>query len=103
MNWCFEQRDAKRLLEVCKRCGSVDQSLWVQALSFLAADEGEHMEEISEVLRHVEESDLMPMLMVIQTLQRNSSITVGDVRPYLQSQFRRLVESVATSRNMASQ
>merc|ERR1719433_2367190 len=33
MNWCFEQRDAKRLLEVCKRCGSVEQSLWVQALS----------------------------------------------------------------------
>jgi len=103
MSWCFERRDAKRLLEVCKRCGSVDQSLWVQALSFLGSDEGDHTEEIGEVLRHVEESDLMPLLMVIETLQRSPHTTVGAVRPYLQGQFRRLVESVETSRGRAKQ
>jgi len=103
MNWCFERRDARRLMEVCKRSGQIDQSLWVQALSFLAADEGDHMEEIGEVLKHVENSDLMPLLMVIETLQKSSGITVGAVRPYLQGQFRRLVESVETSRGKASQ
>mmetsp|Transcript_68179 Transcript_68179/g.134654 ORF Transcript_68179/g.134654 Transcript_68179/m.134654 type:complete len:952 (-) Transcript_68179:67-2922(-) len=103
MTWCFEQRDARRLLDVCKRCGSADQSLWVQALSFLAEDEGNHMEEISEVLKHVEESDLMPLLMVIETLQKNPSIKVGDTRAYLQGQFGRLVESVETSRGKARQ
>ena len=37
------------MIEVCKRCGPIDQSLWVQALSWLAADDGEHLEEIGEV------------------------------------------------------
>jgi len=103
MNWCFERRDARRLMEVCKRSGQIDQSLWVQALSFLATDEGDHMEEIGEVLRHVETSDLMPLLMVIDTLQKSKGITVGAVRPYLQGQFRKLVESVETSRGKAHQ
>merc|ERR1712008_513627 len=61
------------------------------------------MGEISEVLKHVEESDLMPLLMVIETLQKNQSITVGDTRAYLQGQFGRLVESVETSRGKAHQ
>mmetsp|Transcript_40965 Transcript_40965/g.92105 ORF Transcript_40965/g.92105 Transcript_40965/m.92105 type:complete len:934 (+) Transcript_40965:110-2911(+) len=103
MSWCFEQRDARRLLEVCKKCGSVDPSLWVQALSFLSSDEGDHMEEIGEVLRHIEESDLMPLLMVIETLQQSPNITVGAVRPYLQGQFRKMVESTETSRGKARQ
>jgi len=103
MNWCFEQRDARRLLEVCKRCGSVDQSLWVQALSFLAADEGDHTEEIGEVLRHVEESSLMPLLMVIETLRKNPGITIGAVRPYMQGQFRKLAESVESNRGKGSE
>merc|ERR1712232_640994 len=30
VNWCVENKDAKRLLQICKQCGSVDQSLWVQ-------------------------------------------------------------------------
>lgn len=103
MDWCFERRDARRLLEVCKRCGSVDQSLWVQALAFLAADGGGHLEEIGEVLRHVEESDLLPLLMVIEALQKSPGMTLGAVRPYLQGQFRRLGQSVETSRGKAKQ
>jgi len=103
MQWCFEQRDARRLLDVCKRCGSVDQSLWVQALSFLAADEGEHLEEIGEVLRHVDESDLMPLLMVIETLEQKPGMSVGALRTYLQGQFRRMVESAEDARRKARQ
>lgn len=104
MEWCFEQRDAKRLMEVCKRSGQLDQSLWVQALSFLTSDEGaDHAEAISEVLRHIETSDLMPLLMVIETLQQKGGMTLGDVKPYLQSQFKRLTDSVETSHGNASQ
>merc|ERR1712113_1220333 len=53
--------------------------------------------------KHVEESDLMPLLMVIETLQQSPGITVGSVRPYLQGQFRGLVEDVGTSRGKAQQ
>ncbi|CAE7683870.1 VPS11, partial [Symbiodinium pilosum] len=100
MQWCFEHKDAKRLLEICKRCGPADQSLWVQALSFLASPEsgGGHLEEMGEVLRHIEDSDLMPLLLVIETLRSSNEVTIGDVRPYLQAQYRRLVESAETSR-----
>jgi len=103
MSWCFERKDAKRLLEVCKRCGHVDQSLWVQALSFLAVNDGNHMEELGEVLKHIEESDLMPLLMVIETLQQNPKIKVGAVKSYMQGQFKKLVESVDTARGKAAQ
>jgi len=103
MNWCFEQRDARRLLEVCKRCGTSDPSLWVQALSFLCADDGDHMEEISEILQHMESSDLVPLLMVVEALEQSKGITVGAVRSYLQGQFRRLTDSVEVSRGRAGQ
>ncbi|CAL1163104.1 unnamed protein product [Cladocopium goreaui] len=97
-------QDARRLLEVCKRCGP-DQSLWVQALSFLASPEsgGGHLEEIQEVLRHIEDSDLMPLLLVIETLRHSEEVTIGDVRPYLQAQYKRLVDALATSRGKSSQ
>lgn len=103
MNWCFERRDTKRLMEVCKRSGTLDQSLWVQALSFLAADEGDSIEEISEVLQHIESSDLVPLLMVVETLQNSPGITLGAVRPYLQAQFKKMAESVESSRGKAHQ
>lgn len=104
MHCCFEHKDARRLLEVCKRCGP-DQSLWVQALSFLASPEsgGGHLEEIQEVLRHIEDSDLMPLLLVIETLRHSEEVTIGDVRPYLQAQYKRLVDALATSRGKSSQ
>ncbi|CAJ1418024.1 unnamed protein product, partial [Effrenium voratum] len=97
--------DAGRLLDVCKRCGPADQSLWVQALSFLASPEsGEgHLEEMQEVLRHIEDSDLMPLLLVIETLRNSEEVTIGDVRPYLQAQYRRLVDSVEVSRGKSTQ
>jgi len=104
MDWCFEHKDTRRLVEVCKRCGQVDQSLWVQALSFLAAESpSEHVEELGEVLRHIESSDLMPLLMVIETLQKSPGITLGDVRPYLAAQFKKLGESVSASHSKERQ
>jgi len=103
MNWCFEHQDTKRLLQVCKQSGAYDQSLWVQALSYLAASDEDHFEELREVLAHIEESDLMPLLMVIETLQQNPRINVGVVRSYMQGQFKRLVESVGTSHGKARQ
>merc|ERR1719203_1113576 len=41
--------------------------------------------------------------MVIETLQKSPGVTLGDVRPYLQNQFRRLGESVETSHSKARQ
>lgn len=103
MHWCFECRDTKRLMEVCKRSGTQDQSLWVQALSFLASDEGDHTEEIAEVLQHLERSDQVPLLMVVEMLQSSPGINLGVVRPYLQAQFKKMAESVESSRGKAQQ
>lgn len=103
VEWCFDRKDSKRLLQVCKRCGSTDQSLWVQALSWLCALEGDHVEEISEVLGHIEQSDLMPPLMVIEALQANPKICVGTVRNYLKGQFKKLTSTVDGSRAKAKQ
>merc|ERR1712046_469066 len=82
-----------------------DPSLWVQALSFLAVDESDPLEEIGEVLKHIVDpngkNDLMPLLMVIETLQQNPRISVDAVRLYLKEQFKRLSDSVDSSRTKA--
>jgi len=106
MNWCFERHDAKRLLQVCDRAERVgDASLWVQALSFLAVDESDPVEEIGEVLKHIVDpngkNDLMPLLTVIETLQQNPRIPVEIVRHYLKEQFKRLHDSAGSSHRKA--
>eukprot|EP00971_Amphidinium_carterae_P279419 5547099-Amphidinium_carterae.1 len=103
MTWCFTHRDVVRLVEVCKECGDTDPSLWVQTLSFIAAEEGDHIEELKQVLDHIEQSDLVPFLEVIETLQQNPRISLDVLRPYLIGQFEKLGSSLESSRTKAQE
>ena len=56
-----------------------DPNLWVQALSFFSSRR-ECKGHISEVLRHIDEDQLMPPLMVIQTLADSQFATLSDIK-----------------------
>lgn len=57
----------------------LDPNLWVQALSFFSSRR-ECKGQISEVLRHIDEDQLMPPLMVIQTLAASQYATLSDIK-----------------------
>ena len=56
-----------------------DPNLWVQALSFFSSRR-ECKGQIPEVLQHIDEDQLMPPLMVIQTLADSQFSTLSDIK-----------------------
>ena len=57
-----------------------DPNLWVQALSYFAGREVNCKTYIVEVLSHVDRRNLLPPLLVIQTLAHNSTATLSVVK-----------------------
>ena len=63
-----------------------DPQLWVQALTYFAAcrDGAQSLDQckknIAVVLHHIEENNLMPPLMVVQTLAESSFATLSDIK-----------------------
>ena len=57
-----------------------DPNLWVQALSYFAAKEENCKHFIVEVLSHIDRRNLLPPLLVIQTLAHNSTATLSVIK-----------------------
>ncbi|XP_077990077.1 vacuolar protein sorting-associated protein 11 homolog [Glandiceps talaboti] len=71
------------IIDACKRFGQQDPSLWVQALSYFAGKEENCKPQIMEVLAHIDKRNLLPPLLVIQTLAHNSTATLSVVKDYI--------------------
>ncbi|XP_070533237.1 vacuolar protein sorting-associated protein 11 homolog [Ptychodera flava] len=71
------------IIDACKRFGQQDPSLWVQALSYFAGKEENCKPQIMEVLSHIDKKNLLPPLLVIQTLAHNSTATLSVVKDYI--------------------
>jgi hypothetical protein len=56
-----------------------DPNLWVQALSYFAS-KTDCKDKIVEVLKQIEENNLMPPLMVVQTLSESPCSTLSDIK-----------------------
>ncbi|XP_033108411.1 vacuolar protein sorting-associated protein 11 homolog isoform X2 [Anneissia japonica] len=72
-----------QVIETCKRYGTQDSSLWVQTLAYFARKEESCKPHITEVLSQVDKRNLMPPLLVIQTLAHNSTATLSVVKDYI--------------------
>ncbi len=57
-----------------------DTNLWVQALAYFARKEENCRPQIMEVLAHVDRRNLLPPLLVVQTLAHNSTATLAVVK-----------------------
>ena len=76
----MERNEHQHIIETCKKFGTLDSQLWVQALSYFAGREDNCKHFITEVLTHIEKQNLLPPLLVVQTLAHNSTATLGIIR-----------------------
>ena len=56
-----------------------DPHLWVQALSYFGS-QPEGNKKIAEVLKHIEDTNLLPPLMVVQILAEYDVATLADIK-----------------------
>jgi hypothetical protein len=54
-----------------------DPQLWAEALEYFCAQPGDCSSAISQVLQHIEQGELLPPLVVLQTLAKNKSLKVN--------------------------
>ncbi|KAI1230668.1 hypothetical protein IHE44_0008543, partial [Lamprotornis superbus] len=73
----------KKVIEVCELYGDQEACLWEQALGYFARKEENCKEYIAAVLKHIENKNLMPPLLVVQTLAHNSTATLSVIKDYL--------------------
>ena len=57
-----------------------DPGLWIQALAYFARKEEDCKQQIVEVLSHIDKHNLLPPLLVTQTLAHNSTATLSVVK-----------------------
>ena len=95
----MEQKEYKGVLDACLRFGERDPLLWVQALSYFANETSECEEEITEVLKHVEELNLLTPIRVVQMLSVKPNATLSTVKDFivrnLQEQTQQMEEDMA--------
>lgn len=89
-------------LTVCFACSSVDPQLWVQALSYFAG-RADGQTCVAEVLGHVERQQLMPPLLVVQTLALSATAPLAVVRDYVVRQLQQEADQIAEDERLIRQ
>ncbi|KAF3778686.1 Vacuolar protein-sorting-associated protein [Nymphaea thermarum] len=85
---CYMQaHDHEGLISCCKKLGDSsrggDPSLWADVLKYFG-DLGEDCsKEVKEVLVYIERDDILPPIIVLQTLSRNPCLTLSVVKDYI--------------------
>ncbi|NWX92577.1 VPS11 protein, partial [Nothoprocta pentlandii] len=83
MHYHMQNEQYKKVIEVCELYGDQEACLWEQALGYFARKEEDCKEYIAAVLKHIESKNLMPPLLVVQTLAHNSTATLSVIKDYL--------------------
>ncbi|XP_069106820.1 vacuolar protein sorting-associated protein 11 homolog isoform X1 [Argopecten irradians] len=83
LQYHMEHDDFVHVIDTCKKFGGQDSNLWVQALSYFARKEDNCKSQLMEVLSHIDKKNLLPPLLVIQSLAHNSTATLSVVKDYI--------------------
>ncbi|EHB08795.1 Vacuolar protein sorting-associated protein 11-like protein [Heterocephalus glaber] len=95
MHYHMQHEQYRQVIAVCERHGEQDPSLWEQALSYFARKEEDCKEYVAAVLKHIENKNLMPPLLVVQTLAHNSTATLSVIRDYLVQKLQKQSQQIA--------
>nr|XP_028689890.1 vacuolar protein sorting-associated protein 11 homolog isoform X2 [Macaca mulatta]XP_045225948.1 vacuolar protein sorting-associated protein 11 homolog isoform X2 [Macaca fascicularis] len=95
MHYHMQHEQYRQVITVCERHGEQDPSLWEQALSYFARKEEDCKEYVAAVLKHIENKNLMPPLLVVQTLAHNSTATLSVIRDYLVQKLQKQSQQIA--------
>ncbi|ESO93774.1 hypothetical protein LOTGIDRAFT_182193 [Lottia gigantea] len=79
----MEQCEYGLVIKGCEKFGAQDPNLWIQALSYFARKEDCCKPQLMEVLSQIDRRNLLPPLLVIQTLAHNSTATLSVVKDYI--------------------
>lgn len=85
---CYMQaHDHEGLIACCKRLGDSgkggDPSLWADLLKYFGELGEDCSREVKEVLTYVERDDILPPILVLQTLSRNPCLTLSVIKDYI--------------------
>ncbi|XP_050409252.1 vacuolar protein sorting-associated protein 11 homolog [Patella vulgata] len=83
LRYHMEQNEYTLVIQACEKFGAQDPNLWVQALSYFARKEECCKAQLIEVLSQIDRRNLLPPLLVIQTLAHNSTATLSVVKDYI--------------------
>ncbi|KAG9129047.1 hypothetical protein Leryth_016874 [Lithospermum erythrorhizon] len=85
---CYMQaHDHKGLIACCKRLGDSgqggDSSLWADVLKYFGELGEDCSKEVKEILSFIERDDILPPIVVLQTLSRNPCLTLSVIKDYV--------------------
>ncbi|CAH9142881.1 unnamed protein product [Cuscuta epithymum] len=85
---CYMQaHDHEGLIACCKRLGDSgkggDPSLWAEVLKYFGELGENCSKEVKEVLTYIERDDILPPIVVLQTLSRNPCLTLSVIKDYI--------------------
>ncbi|QCE04780.1 hypothetical protein DEO72_LG8g2820 [Vigna unguiculata] len=91
---CYMQaHDHEGLIACCKRLGDSvkggDPSLWADVLKYFGELGEDCSQEVKEVLTYVERDDILPPIIVLQTLSRNPCLTLSVIKDYIARKLER--------------
>ncbi|XP_021632380.1 vacuolar protein-sorting-associated protein 11 homolog isoform X2 [Manihot esculenta] len=79
--------DHEGLIACCKRLGDTgkggDPSLWADLLKYFGELGEDCSKEVKEVLTYIERDDILPPIIVLQTLSRNPCLTLSVIKDYI--------------------
>ncbi|MCO5583009.1 hypothetical protein L7F22_036915 [Adiantum nelumboides] len=96
---CYMQdKDYQGLIACCKRLADPsrggDSSLWADILQYFGERGEDCSKEVKEVLVYVEKDNLLPPLIVLQTLAKNPNLTLSVVKDYVARQFQQMSQLI---------
>lgn len=98
--------DYGSLIAACVQYGDAaaggDPQLWAEALEFFCSQPGDCSSAISQVLQHIEQGELLPPLVVLQTLAKNKNLKVSIVKDYVARQLQMEGKEIAKDRDTIS-
>ncbi|EXC34887.1 Vacuolar protein sorting-associated protein 11-like protein [Morus notabilis] len=85
---CYMQaHDHEGLIACCKRLGDSgkggDPSLWADLLKYFGELGEDCSKAVKEVLTYIERDDILPPIIVLQTLSRNPCLTISVIKDYI--------------------
>ena len=80
-----------------KRFAGRDPGLWGQALHYLSSQGGSG-DSIKEVLRHIEQNDLVPPLIILDTLKESKDVPISHMKKFVLNAFEKLHQSAEEAR-----
>ncbi|UJR32086.1 hypothetical protein I4U23_019554 [Adineta vaga] len=96
LQYQMENKDDDEIVATCRKYGDEDPQLWIQALSYFSKLKRADgcRKEIQQILKYIDEKDLLSPLLVIQTLSNNESTSLDLLKDYLIRKLRTEQEQI---------